>query len=285
MTHVIDGRAIAAILNEQTAGSAARLRVRGVIPALAVVMPADDGSAAWYARSIERAAARTGIECRIHRLPQPASRAQITDKLSELSGDPAVHGIICQAPLPDGVALAAVGSGISVGKDIDGASPVSLGMLAAGVPGAFPPATAAAVMAILRHHRVPLGGRRAVVVGRSSVVGKPAALLLLAQDATVTICHSRTRDLPAVCREADVLVVAAGQPLLVGAGHVAPGAVVIDVGINPAGGGGLVGDVDARAVTGIASAITPVPGGVGPVTTAQLMSHTIQAARSERAIA
>lgn len=181
MTHVIDGRAIAAILNEQTAGSAARLRARGVIPALAVVMPADDGSAARYARSIERAAARTGIECRIH--------------------------------------------------------------------------------------------------------GKPAALLLLAQDATVTICHSRTRDLPAVCREADVLVVAAGQPLLVGAGHVAPGAVVIDVGINPAGRGGLVGDVDARAVTGIASAITPVPGGVGPVTTAQLMSHTIQAAHSERAIA
>ena len=248
-------------------------------------MPADDGSAAWYARSIVRAAARTGIECRIYRLPPPASRAQITDKLSELSGDPAVHGIICQAPLPDGVALAAVGSGISVGKDIDGASPVSLGMLAAGVPGAFPPATAAAVMAILRHHRVPLGGRRAVVVGRSSVVGKPAALLLLAQDATVTICHSRTRDLPAVCREADVLVVAAGQPLLVGAGHVAPGAAVIDVGINPASSGGLVGDVDARAVTGIASAITPVPGGVGPVMTAQLMSHTIQAARRDRAIA
>jgi methylenetetrahydrofolate dehydrogenase (NADP+) / methenyltetrahydrofolate cyclohydrolase len=128
---------------------------------------------------------------------------------------------------------------------------------------------------------VPLRGRRAVVVGRSSVVSKPAALLLLAEDATVTICHSRTRDFPAVCREAGVLVVAAGRPEFVGAGHVAPGAVVIDVGTSPASDGGLVGDVDARAVTGIASAITPVPGGVGPVTTAQLMSHAIRAARSQ----
>jgi methylenetetrahydrofolate dehydrogenase (NADP+) / methenyltetrahydrofolate cyclohydrolase len=281
MTHVIDGKAIAAAMHEQTARSAALLRERGVIPALAAVVPTGDESAAWYVRSIERAAARAGIECRIHRLDPPAGRSRIADKLAELSADPAVHGVICQSPLPEGVALAAVGSGIAVRKDVDGANPASFGILAAGLPDAFAPATAAAVLAILRHQKVPLRGRRAVVVGRSSVVGKPTALLLLAENATVTICHSRTRSLPDVCREADVLVVAAGKPEMVGASYVAPGAVVIDVGINPTRGGAVVGDVDTRAVAGIAAAITPVPGGVGPVTTAQLLDHTIRAALSE----
>jgi methylenetetrahydrofolate dehydrogenase (NADP+)/methenyltetrahydrofolate cyclohydrolase len=279
MTRVIDGKAIAADMNERTAKAAGMLRERGVIPALAVVMPADDESAGWYVRSIERASARVGIDCHVHQLPPAADSALIISKLAALSDDPAVNAVICQAPLPGGIALAAVGSAIAVGKDVDGASPASLGMLAAGLPGAFPPATAAAVMEILRHENVPLGGRRAVVIGRSTVVGKPIALLLLAEDATLTICHSRTRNLADLCREADVLVVAAGQPELVGAGHVAPGAVVIDVGITPADGG-MVGDVSIKAVTGIASAITPVPGGVGPVTTAQLMSHTIRAARA-----
>ena len=163
----------------------------------------------------------------------------------------------------------------------NGANPASLGGLAAGLPGVFAPATAAAVLQILRHERIPLSGRRAVVVGRSTVVGKPVALLLLAEHATVTVAHSRTVDLPGVCREADVLVVAAGRPKLVGADHVRPGAVVIDVGTTPIGdteGGGLAGDVDAAAVTGIASVLTPVPGGVGPVTTAVLMQHTLAAA-------
>jgi methylenetetrahydrofolate dehydrogenase (NADP+) / methenyltetrahydrofolate cyclohydrolase len=281
MTHVIDGKAIAAAMHEQTARSAALLRERGVIPALAAVVPTGDESAAWYVRSIERAAARAGIECRIHRLDPPAGRSRIADKLAELSADPAVHGVICQSPLPEGVALAAVGSGIAVRKDVDGANPASFGILAAGLPDAFAPATAAAVLAILRHQKVPLRGRRAVVVGRSSVVGKPTALLLLAENATVTICHSRTRSLPDVCREADVLVVAAGKPEMVDASYVAPGAVVIDVGINPTRGGAVVGDVDTRAVAGLAAAITPVPGGVGPVTTAQLLDHTIRAALSQ----
>ena len=281
MTHVIDGKAIAAAMREQTARSAALLRERGVIPALAVVVPTGDESAAWYVRSIERAAGAAGIDCRIHRLPPPGGRLLIADKLAELSADPAVHGIICQGPLPEGVELAAVGSSIAVHKDVDGANPASLGILAAGLPGAFPPATAAAVMEILRREDVPLRGRRAVVVGRSTVVGKPTALLLLAEHATVTICHSRTRGLPGVCREADVLVVAAGKPEMVNASYVAPGAVVIDVGINPTRGGGVVGDADTGAIAGIAAAITPVPGGVGPVTTAQLMDHTIRAALAE----
>jgi methylenetetrahydrofolate dehydrogenase (NADP+) / methenyltetrahydrofolate cyclohydrolase len=278
MTHLVDGRAIAAGVAGRTAEAAAALRAVGTVPGLAVLLPTDDPGAAWYVRSIERAAARAGVGCQVHRLAGTASPAEITGRLAELSADPAVHGVICQTPLPRGTTLAAVGQGIAMGKDVDGANPASLGQVAAGLPGAFAPATAAAVLEILRRESVPLCGRRAVVVGRSTVVGKPAALLLLAEDATVTICHSRTRDLAAVCREAEVLVVAAGRPGLIGADHIMPGAVVIDVGTNPVPGGGLAGDVDAAAVTGIASLLTPVPGGVGPVTTALLIQHTVDAA-------
>ena len=278
MTRLVDGRAIAAASAEQTAAAAARLRAARTVPGLAVLLPTGDPGAAWYVRSIERAAARAGVDCQVYRLPEPVGPAEITGRLAELSADPAVHGIICQTPLPPGAALAVVGQAIDVAKDVDGANPASLGRLAAGLPGAFPPATAAAVLEILRHEDVALRGRRAVVVGRSVVVGKPTALLLLAEDATVTICHSRTRDLAAVCREAEVLVAAAGRTGLIGADHVAPGAVVIDVGTNPVPGGGLAGDVDAAAVTGLAGLLTPVPGGVGPVTTAMLIQHTVQAA-------
>jgi methylenetetrahydrofolate dehydrogenase (NADP+)/methenyltetrahydrofolate cyclohydrolase len=282
VTHLVDGRTIAAAMATATASAAAVLHSAGITPDLAVLVPTDDAGAAWYVRSIQRAAARTGVACQVHQMggPQsaPPSSEQIADRLVELALDPAVHGVICQTPLPAGVDLPAVVTAIPVGKDVDGANPASLGGLAAGLPGVFAPATAAAVLAILQHERVPLAGRRAVVVGRSTVVGKPAALLLLAEHATVTIAHSRTQDLPAVCREADVLVVAAGQPKLIGAGHVRPGAVVIDVGTSLTDGGGLAGDVDAAAVTGIASLLTPVPGGVGPVTTAVLMQHTLRAA-------
>ena len=236
MTHLVDGRTIAVTMATATAAAAAVLRSGGIVPTLAVLVPTDDAGAAWYVRSIQRAAGRTGIACEVHRMGGPhasASAAQISDRLAELSRDPAVHGVICQTPLPAGVELARVGAAIPVSKDVDGANPASLGGLAAGLPGVFAPATAAAVLQILRHERVPLSGRRAVVVGRSTVVGKPAALLLLAEHATVTIAHSRTADLPAVCREADILVAAAGRPKLIGADHVRPGAVVIDVGTTP----------------------------------------------------
>lgn len=283
MTQLVDGRAIAAAIEEQTAAAAARVRAAGTVPALAVLLPTDDPGAAWYVRSIERAAARAGVSGQVHQLAGPAGPAEITGRLAELSADPAVHGIICQTPLPPGSTLATVGQAIDVAKDVDGANPASLGRLAAGLPGAFPPATAAAVLAILHHEDVALRGRRAVVVGRSTVAGKPAALLLLAEDATVTICHSRTRNLAAMCREAEVLVVAAGRASLIGPDHVAPGAVVIDVGTNPAPGGGLAGDVDAAAVTGIADLLTPVPGGVGPVTTALLIQAAVLAAAGQAA--
>ncbi len=291
MTHLVNGRTIAVTMATATAAAADVLRSGGIVPTLAVLVPTDDAGAAWYVRSIQRAAGRSGIACQVHRMGGPRcalpSAAQISDRLAELSRDPAVHGVVCQTPLPAGAELARVGAAIPVGQDVDGANPASLGGLAAGLPGVFAPATAAAVLQILRHERIPLSGRRAVVVGRSTVVGKPAALLLLAEHATVTVAHSRTVDLPAVCREADILVVAAGRPKLIGADHVRPGAVVIDVGTTPtesAGptgstvGGGLAGDVDAAAVTGIASVLTPVPGGVGPVTTAVLMQHTLAAA-------
>ena len=278
MTDLVDGRAIAAALTEQTAAAVAGLRAQGGRPALAVLVATPDAGAAWYLRAIERTAARAGIDAQAHRLPGVPGAADISSRLAALSADPAVHGIVCQTPLPPGASLATVGPAIAPGKDVDGANPASLGAVATGLPGAFPPATAAAVLHILRRSDVPLRGQRAVVVGRSTVVGKPVALLLLAADATVTICHSRTPDLAAVCREADVLVVAAGRAGLIGAGHVRPGAVVIDVGTNPSAAGGLTGDVDAAAVTGIAALLSPVPGGVGPVTTAMLMSHTADAA-------
>ncbi len=174
--------------------------------------------------------------------------------------------------------LADLGGHIDPRKDIDGANPQSLGRLAAGLR-TWAPATSAAVLELLRRQGVELGGARAVVVGRSTVVGKPAALLLLAESATVTVCHSRTKDLQAVCREADVLVAAVGRPKMIGAEFVKPGAIVIDVGTNPTPDGGLVGDVDYESVAPLAGAITPVPGGVGPVTTMLLLRHTVEAAR------
>lgn len=271
---LIDGRAIAAAITAEVTAAVGDLAAVGTTPTLAVVVPTDDEATAWYVRSIERAAAKVGITCRVDTLDHPDGES-ITKHLDALSGDPAVHGIICQTPLPPGVSLDAVGAHIDPAKDIDGANPVSLGRLAAGLP-TYPPATAAAVLEILHREQVPLAGTRAVVVGRSTVVGKPAALLLLAEHATVTVCHSRTADLAAVCAEGDVLVAAVGRTHLIGAAHIKPGAVVIDVGTNPTPDG-LAGDVDPDGAGG-AAALTPVPGGVGPVTTMLLMRHTARAA-------
>jgi methylenetetrahydrofolate dehydrogenase (NADP+) / methenyltetrahydrofolate cyclohydrolase len=270
---LIDGRAIAAAIADELASTVAGM---AVAPTLAVLVPTDDEATAWYVRSIQRTAGKVGIDCRVEQLVRPDAR-QIADRLDALSADPGVHGIICQTPLPAGVALTDVGGHIDPVKDVDGANPVSLGRLVAGLPG-YLPATAAAVLEILRRERVPLAGANAVVVGRSTVVGKPVALLLLAEHATVTVCHSRTVDLAAVCARADVLVAAVGRTHLIGADYIKPGAVVIDVGTNPTAGGGLAGDVDPDAAAGRAGALTPVPGGVGAVTTMLLMRHTALAA-------
>lgn len=269
----LSGRELAARIRAAVAAGAAELTAAGRQPRLAVVTATDDEASAWYVRSIANAAEKAGIACDVLRTNTAAG---IAATLTQLADDPEVHGVILQTPLPGGARLAELATAIPAGKDVDGASPESLGRLAAGLP-AYPPATAAAVLALLDHHHVELEGRRAVIVGRSAVVGKPAAHLLLDRHATVTVCHTRTPDLPAVTRQADVLVVAAGRAGLVGPGHVSRGATVIDVGTNATGEGGLAGDVDP-AVAVVAGGLTPVPGGVGPVTTALLLRHVTQAA-------
>ncbi len=273
----LGGRELAAQLRTRTAGQAACIAATGTDVQLAAVTATADEAAAWYLRSLATAAAKSGIACEVTDLGASASPAHIGSALAALSADPAVHGIILQTPLPFPARSQDLAGLIDPAKDVDGANPVSLGRLAAGLP-AFAPATAEAVVVLLDFHGIELAGRRAVVVGRSAVVGKPLALLLVARDATVTICHSRTRDLAEVTSQADILIAAAGRPGLITAAHVRPGAVVIDVGTNPTADGGLVGDVDAAGVAVVAAALSPVPGGVGPVTTAQLMSNTVSAA-------
>ena len=269
---LIDGRAIAAAIRSEVAAEVAALKSAGVSPTLAIVLPTRDEAAVWYVGSLERAGAELGIDVRRVELDEPAEE-ELAASLDELSLDPGVHGIICQTPLPEGLALATVAEHVAAAKDVDGANPVSLGRLTAGQR-CFAPATAQAVVEILHREQVPLAGANAVVVGRSIVVGKPAAMLLLAENATVTVCHSKTADLAAETRRADVLVVAAGKAAMIGAEHVKPGAVVIDVGTNPSPDGGIAGDVEP-----VAKAITPVPGGVGPVTTAVLLRNVAAAAR------
>jgi methylenetetrahydrofolate dehydrogenase (NADP+)/methenyltetrahydrofolate cyclohydrolase len=269
----LSGRELAARIRAEAAASAAGLTAAGRPPRLAVVTATDDEASAWYVRSIASAAAKAGIACDVLRT---GTAEGVAATLAQLADDPEVHGVILQTPLPDGARLADLASAIPPEKDVDGASPQSLGRLTAGLP-AFAPATAAAVLALLDHYEVPLAGRHAVVVGRSTVVGKPTAHLLLDRHATVTICHSRTTDLPAITRQADVLVAATGRAGLIRPGHVSPAATVIDVGTNATPEGGLTGDVDP-AVTEIATALTPVPGGVGPVTTALLLRNVARAA-------
>jgi methylenetetrahydrofolate dehydrogenase (NADP+) / methenyltetrahydrofolate cyclohydrolase len=268
----LSGRELAARIRAETAEAVAALTARGRQPRLAVITATGDEASASYVRSLGNAAAKAGIACDVHRAD---SADGVTAAIARLADDPGVHGLLLQAPLPGDATLPELADAIPAAKDVDGASPESLGRLVAGLP-AFAPATAEAVLTLLDHYQVELAGRRAVVVGRSVVVGKPAAHLLLARHATVTICHSRTPDLAAVTREADVLVAAAGRAGLIGPGHVSPGAIVIDVGTNVTSDGTLAGDVDP-AVAAVAGALTPVPGGVGPVTTALLLRHVVQA--------
>ncbi|MFC4033108.1 bifunctional 5,10-methylenetetrahydrofolate dehydrogenase/5,10-methenyltetrahydrofolate cyclohydrolase [Streptomyces polygonati] len=273
----LTGAARAAELRAEVAALAASLTERGTTPRLAVLVATEDESTAWYVRSIARAATKTGIVCDTVTLPPTASPDRIAELLAELSADPAVHGVILQTPLPPGAVAAELAAAIAPDKDVDGANPLSLGRLAAGRP-AFAPATAAAVVELLDAHGIELLGRTVAVVGRSTVVGKPLAHLLLDRDATVTVCHSRTADLAAATRHADIVVAAAGRPGLITAAHIGEGAVVVDVGTNPTPEGGLTGDVDAESVAPKAGALSPVPGGVGPITTALLLRHTVRAA-------
>ncbi len=277
MTITLTGSEVAQQIRNEVIAAAAQLSAAGTTPHLAVVLATADESTAWYVRSIARGAERCGVRSSIVDLGPDATTVRIRAELAALSTDQSVHGIILQTPLPPGTDFESLASAIDPDKDIDGANPQSLGLLAARLP-CFAPATAEAVMVLLDHYAIPLSGAKAVVIGRSTVVGKPAALLLIHRDATVTVCHRHTKDLAEQSRQADVLVVAAGQPGLITADHVTPHTIVIDVGTNATADGALVGDVDAATVAGRVAGLTPVPGGVGPVTTALLLQHTITSA-------
>jgi methylenetetrahydrofolate dehydrogenase (NADP+)/methenyltetrahydrofolate cyclohydrolase len=274
---IIDGKAIAAEIQAELREEAARLRAADVVPRLEVVLVGNDPASHTYVRGKIGVAERLGIAARDHLLPETTSQAELISLVRQLNDDPAVHGILVQLPLPEGLEPKPVLEALSPEKDVDGLHPVSLGRLLKG-GASMPPCTPAGIMELLRRTGVQLRGKEAVVVGRSDLVGKPVALLLVHEHATVTICHSRTVDLPAVCRRAEVLVVAIGRPRMVTAEFVRPGAVVIDVGINRVDGR-LVGDVDFEGARAVAAAITPVPGGVGAMTPTMLMKNTLTAAR------
>ncbi|BCW09170.1 bifunctional protein FolD [Arthrobacter sp. NtRootA4] len=279
-TQVLSGKQLATLIQQRAGEEVRALENSGRHPVLAVVVATDDESTLWYVRSIERAAERLGIGCRIVDLGPEATEQVLASVLGDLSTEPSVNGIILQTPLPVGVKADSLVGLIAPEKDIDGANPLSLGRLAVGQP-AFAPATAQAVVELLDHFEVPVAGRNVAVVGRSAVVGKPLALLLLERDATVTICHSRSGPLERYTLPADVVVVAAGRTGLLKGSHISPETVVVDVGTNVLPDGSLVGDVDEASVTGIAAGLTPVPGGVGSVTTALLLLHTVEAARQQ----
>ena len=281
---IIDGKAVAArVRGEVAAGVSALVAETGAPPGLATVLVGEDPASAIYIANKQKASAEVGIEGRDHRLAADVSQDEVAELLGSLNEDPAVSGILLQLPVPahlDDDALTAL---IDPGKDVDGLTPLSAGALAQGRPG-LRPCTPSGVIELLDAYDVPLEGAEAVVVGRSLLVGRPLVFLLLERNATVTVCHSRTRELPAVCARADVLVAAVGSPRLLGADAVRPGAAVIDVGINRLEDG-LVGDVDFEAASQRAGLITPVPGGVGPMTIACLLRNTLQAARAAHAAA
>jgi methylenetetrahydrofolate dehydrogenase (NADP+) / methenyltetrahydrofolate cyclohydrolase len=279
---VIDGTAIAAALREKVAAAAARLaREHGLVPGLAVVLTGDNPASAVYVRNKSAQTQAAGLRSFIHRLPATASAADLLGLIAALNADPGVHGILVQLPLPPQIDAHAVLAAVDPGKDVDGFHPLNAGRLATGLPGLVPCTPLGCV--ILAKSVLPsLAGVAAVVVGRSNIVGKPLAQLLLAENATVTIAHSRTRDLPGVCRGADLLCAAVGKPEMIRGDWIKPGATVIDVGINrvTAQGGKhrLVGDVAYAEAAGVAGAVTPVPGGVGPMTIACLLANTVRAA-------
>jgi methylenetetrahydrofolate dehydrogenase (NADP+) / methenyltetrahydrofolate cyclohydrolase len=285
---IIDGRALARELRQQIAAAAARLREEHQVTAgLAAVLVGDDPASQVYVRSKARACADAGIASFEFPLPGDADLALIVELLGRLNADERVDGILVQLPLPTGVDPRRVVAAIDPAKDVDGFHPLNVGRLWSGEPGLVP-CTPQGCLMLLRSAGGQLAGAEAVVIGRSQIVGRPIAALLLAADCTVTIVHSKTRDLPAICRRADILVAAIGQPRLVKSDWIKPGAIVIDVGINriatPDAGVRLVGDVDFASARRIAGAITPVPGGVGPMTIAYLLRNTLLAACRRRGL-
>jgi methylenetetrahydrofolate dehydrogenase (NADP+)/methenyltetrahydrofolate cyclohydrolase len=279
---LLDGKAVA-----QQVRAEVRQRIEawvaggGQHPGLATVLVGDDPASAVYVGGKQKACAEVGIEGSAHNLPADAKQEQVVELLSELNADPRVSGILLQLPTPPHIDGSHLTTLIDPAKDVDGLTPVSAGLLAKGLPG-LRPCTPAGVIELLRRYDVALEGAEAVIVGRSDLVGKPVGALLLAENATVTTCHSRTRDLDQVCRRADVLIAAVGRPEMIKGSWIKPGATVIDVGINRTDAG-LVGDVEFASAVELAGLITPVPGGVGPMTIAMLLANTLAAVQAQPA--
>ena len=278
---LIDGAALARTLRKQVAERAAALTAAGHPPGLAVILVGEDAASAVYVRNKVKDCEESGIRSVLQRLPAQTSEPELLARIQALNSDPAIHGILVQLPLPAHIDTRRVIETISPEKDVDGFHVASAGALMTGQPG-FLPCTPYGVMRLLEHAGTRLAGAEAVVVGRSNIVGKPQALLLLQADATVTICHSRSRDLAAHTRRADVLIAAVGRARMITGDMIKPGAIVIDVGMNRDEDGKLCGDVDFDSAREVAGAITPVPGGVGPMTRAMLLVNTLEAAERKR---
>lgn len=292
---ILDGKALAATIRAEVAEEVAVLRADGITPGLAVVLVGEDPASRVYVRSKGRACEEAGMHSETVQLPADTPEDELLATIDRLNADPAIHGMLVQLPLPDHIDTGKVLLRVDPAKDVDGFHPINVGRLVSGDPSAFRPATPYGVQEMLRRSGVETKGAHAVIVGRSTIVGRPMAGLLLQNapgaNATVTVCHSRSRDLPSITRLADILIVAIGKPEFVTAEMVKPGAVVIDVGINRVEdssrprGYRLVGDVAFDPVSRVASAITPVPGGVGPMTIAMLLTNTLQAVRQSQDVA
>ena len=278
---ILDGKSLAAQLRAAVKRQVEALAQRGIRPGLAVLLAGDNPASRVYVRNKVRACEETGVRSELYELPASVSEEALIDRLLALNDDPDVHGILVQLPLPKPVDAHRVLETVAPAKDVDGFHESNLGALLAGTP-RMVPCTPAGVMRLLDHAGVPLAGAHAVVIGRSTIVGKPVSILLLQRDATVTICHSKSRDLENLARSADILVAAVGRPKLVTARMVKPGACVIDVGVNRLSDGSLAGDVDFASVAEVAGWITPVPGGVGPMTIAMLLENCVRAAGASK---
>ena len=279
MGQIIDGKAIAKKIREEVSEKIAQLKEKnGITPKLCVVLVGDDPASQIYVRNKEKACAEVGINSEIRCLASSTKQQELVDLVRSLNGDKTVHGILVQLPLPKGLDARAVLDEVSAEKDVDGLHPLNMGKLLKGEAPLFVPCTPQGIIELILSTGLEIKGKEAVVVGRSNIVGKPTALLLLQRHATVTLCHSRTRDLGEVTRRADILVASVGSPRIIHGDMVKQGAVVIDVGVNRVEGK-LVGDVDFEAAKGKAAYITPVPGGVGPMTIAMLMKNTLLAAK------
>ena len=284
MAELWKGAPAAAALTEQLIPRAQALRERGIVPTLAIIRVGERPEDLSYERGAMKRCEKVGVAVRQFLLTAVSSQADLMDVIEEVNRDQSIHGCLLFRPLPRHMDEQAACAALDPAKDVDGITPGSLAAVFAGSGAGYPPCTAQACLELLDHYGYELKGKRAVVVGRSLVIGKPASMLLLGRHATVTICHTRTADLPAECRRADVLIAAAGKAGVVGASCLSPGQVVIDVGINAGEDGSLVGDVDFAAAEPVVTAITPVPGGVGAVTTSVLARHVIEAAEKAAGI-